>query len=177
MLTLGEGSYLLAASQTGAHGVGGIVEHENALFAADSVTTSPLSAAQRRQVWNATGITLDAKSAGAWMPTDMIQAPTLIAGQTFLYAWPVNPQFPAQMMAQALVVQSNDPATQPVVLAIASGPLTITVRDIHGQVVLAPISADFADTSGIANYVLADGWLTVDKSKRLMSASLRRRMT
>jgi hypothetical protein len=154
MRTLGEAVYLLASTQEGAGGDNGIIEHENALFAAESNATQPLIAAERIQIWDSLGFELDGQATGAWMPPEMIEDPDFTVGKPHLIAWPVLPQLPTQMMAQALVVESDDPSFQPVVQAITSGPLTITVGDNTPQqnIVLGPIQADFSETSGISNY-------------------------
>jgi hypothetical protein len=99
---------------------------------------------------------LDGEIPGAWMPTEMIHDPAFTIGKPQLIAWPLFPQFPAQMMAQALIVTNNDPSFQPIVQPVTSGPLTITVKDATPQhnVVLGPVQADFAHTSGIASFSL-----------------------
>src|SRR5205807_867835 len=87
-LTLGEASYLMAASQQDTEGANGIVQHESALFAVDSTTTSPLSADQRIRIWDSLSFHLDGQTAGAWMPGEMIQDPVFTVGKTSLIAWP-----------------------------------------------------------------------------------------
>lgn len=155
-LTLGEGSYLIGASQIGSNGVNGIIEHENALFAAETGVTTPLTASERIAIWDSLGFNLDGKTPGAWMSAEMIKDPPFTIGKSHLIAWPVYGQFPAQMMAQALKVTNVDQFNMPTVQPITSGPLTITVKDATPQhnVVMGPIQADFSQTSGIANYNL-----------------------
>jgi hypothetical protein len=153
MLTLGEGIFLLAATQKDAAGDNGIVEHENALFAAETDATAPLTADERVRIWDSLGFHLDGQTPGAWMPQEMIQDPdfTPFIGKPQLIAWPIDPQFPAQMTVQAFVIQSDDPSFQPIIQPITSGPLTITVKDMGGHAVLTK-SADFSQTSDIGGY-------------------------
>jgi hypothetical protein len=157
MRTFGEGSFLLAATQKGTDGLNGIIEHENTLFAAESGATIPplLTADDRIRIWDSLSFHLDGQTPGAWMSQEMIQDPdfTPEIGKPQLIAWPVYPQFPAQMMAQAFVVVSDDPSTQPIVQPITSGPLTITVKDATPQQkAILTIQADLSQTTEIANY-------------------------
>jgi hypothetical protein len=156
MRTLGEGSFLVSATQRGTGGKNGIVDHENALFAAETGATTPLTSAERIGIWDSLGFNLDGKTPGAWMPAEMIKDPTFTVGKSHLVAWPVYGQFPAQMMAQAFTVTSVDQFNMPTVQPIASGPLTITVKDATAQrnVALGPVAADFSQTTPIANYSL-----------------------
>jgi hypothetical protein len=153
MLTLGEGIFLLAATQKDAAGDNGMVEHENALFAAETDATASLTADERVRIWDSLGFHLDGQTPGAWMPQEMIQDSdfTPFIGKPQLIAWPIDPQFPAQMMAQAFVIQSDNPSFQPIVQPITSGPLTISVKDAAGHVVLTK-SADFSQTADIGGY-------------------------
>lgn len=163
--SLGEAVYLIAASQAVASGINGLIEHENAFFAADPFPTSqnPLSLQERIKVWDSLSFQIDGQTAGAFMPSEMIQDPVFSIGNPQLIAWPEYPQFPAQMMAQAFVVTGVTPSSNPVepggiptIQPVTSGPLTITVRDATPQhaVVLGPIQADFSQTASIANYSL-----------------------
>jgi CARDB len=165
VMSIGEGSFLLSRSRTGANGLNGLVEHENAIFAAEfaTYTGQPLTPTDRIRVWDSTGLMFDGQSAGQWMSPAMIQDSVFIVGKPHLVAWPVYPQFPAQMMAQAFLVTGvtpsinpTEPGGIPTVQAVSSGPLTITVRDATTQhnAVLGPIQADFSQTTGIANYNL-----------------------
>jgi len=151
---LGEAAYLLAGSQMGTGGSNAVVEHENALFAAETGATAPLTAQGRIQLWDSISANLDRKTLGAWMPSEMIHDPDFSLMQNQqpkLIAWPIVPQFPAQMVAQGLIVTKADQFNQPTVTTITSGPLTITVKDIQGAVVVGPISTDFAKTFDAAN--------------------------
>jgi hypothetical protein len=192
MLAIGEDSFLTASTQTGAHGLNGVVEHENAIFAAEfaTYTGAPLTSADRVQAWDATGMTLDGQSAGQWISEEMIQDPVFTVGKTSLIAWPEYPQLPAQMMAQAFTVTSVTPSANPsqpggipTVAAITSGPLTITVKDMHGKVVLGPIAADFSETTQIANFTpnlqnqLAPGTYTVFVDATVNSTALESKFT
>jgi hypothetical protein len=141
-MAIGEGSLLLAFTQKLSDGTNGLVAHENAIFDAEfaTYTASPLTADDRIRAWDSTGIMLDGQSAGQWMPVEMIQDSNFTQDTPHLIAWPVNPQFPAQMMAQALVVKATTPSDDPTepggiptVEPIASGPLTITCGTRKGM--------------------------------------------
>jgi len=161
-LGMGEGSLLLAASQKGTGGVSGLIAHENAIFAAEfaTYTGAPLTPDDRIRAWDATSIMLDGQSAGGWMPEEMIHDPIFVKGKAHLIAWPVFPQFPAQMMVQALVVTDltpsdnpTEPGGIPTAQAVASGPVTITVRDATPQhTVVFMKTLDLSDTVEIGGY-------------------------
>jgi hypothetical protein len=114
------------------------IEHENALFAAESTGNSPpqLSTDDRIRIWDSLGIYIDDRTAGAWMPVDMVQTTdfTPKLHQPQLLASPVQPRFPTALVAQAFVVISDDHTKHPVVNAISSGALTITVKDATQKV-------------------------------------------
>jgi len=151
---LGEAAYLLAGSQIGTSGSNAVVEHENALFATETAATAPLTGQERIQPWDSMSANLDRKTLGAWLPSEMIQDPDFSLMQNQqpkLIAWPIVPQFPAEMVAQVSIVTKADPFNQPTVTTITSGPLTITVKDVQGAVVLGPIPTDFAKTFNTAN--------------------------
>ena len=149
---IGEGSFLLARSQTGTDGVNGLVAHEIAIFAAEFATKDgpPLSADDRRRAWDVTGILLDGQSAGGWMPQGMIADP-IFTNKAHLIAWPVLPQFSSQMMVQAFVVTGTDGSNHPIGEAVTSGPVTITVKDTTGHPVLT-LKPDLSQTVEIGGY-------------------------
>lgn len=148
---VGDGSYILVASQKSTAASNSMVEHEDNLFAALSATTGVLGASDRTRVWDSNGARLDGKTLGAFMPSVMIGKPSFVLGQPKLVAWPMQPQFPAEMVAQAFIVESDDPTFQPRVQPITQGALTITVKDRDGNVALGPIQTDFAATSNTAS--------------------------
>ncbi len=96
-MSMGEGSLLLAHSQTGAGNANGLVAHENAIFAAEFATdlAHPLTPTDRRRVWDSTNIILDGQSAGGWMPEEIIDDP-VFTKRPHLIAWPGIPQFPVK---------------------------------------------------------------------------------
>lgn len=153
--SLGEAVYLLTASRPVTAGVNGLIEHENAYFAAVPfpTTQNPPSPADRIKIWDSLSYHLDGQTPGAWMPSEMIQDPdfTPTIGTPQLIAWPEYPQFPAQMMVQAFVVTGTDGFNHPTVQPVTSGPVTITVKDTTGQTVLT-LTPDLSETAQIAGY-------------------------
>lgn len=159
VMAIGEASFLLAASQKGPNGINGFVAHENAIFGAESVTDAahPLTPSDRRRAWDATGLTFDGQSAGQWMSEEMIQDPVFDIGKPELIAHCSPPQYCTDLMVQSLAVTSVSPSANPTeaggiptVAPVTSGPLTITVKDASGRVVLGPIQADLSQTSVLA---------------------------
>jgi hypothetical protein len=181
---IGEGSFLLARSQTGTDGVNGLVAHENAIFAAEFATRDgpPLSADDRRRAWDASGFTLDGQSAGGWMPQGMIADP-IFTKKAHLIAWPVYPQYPAQMMVQAFVVTGTDEINHPIGEAVTSGPVTITVKDTTGHPVLPTLTPDLSQTVEIGGYtpnlqnMLPQGTYTVFANATINSTLLESKFT
>jgi len=168
--SLGEAAYLLTASRPVAGGINGLIEHENAYFAAVPFPTpqNPPSPEDRIKIWDSLTYHLDGQTPGSWMPSEMIQDPdfTPEIGKPQLIAWPEYPQFPAQMMVQAFVVTGTDGFNHPTVQPVTSGPVTITVKDTAGHTVLT-LTPDLSETAEIAGYTpnlqtaLAQGTFTV----------------
>jgi len=186
--SLGEAVYLLTASRPVAGGINGLIEHENAYFAAVPFPTpqNPPSPEDRIKIWDSLSYHLDGQTPGSWMPSEMIQDPdfTPEIGKPKLIAWPEYPQFPAQMMAQAFTITGTDGFNHPTVQPVASGPLTITVKDatpLHKALLTIP--ADFSETTGIANFTpnlqnqLAAGTYTVFVDATVNSTALESKFT
>jgi hypothetical protein len=152
---LGEVAYLLTASRPVAGGINGLIEHENAYFAAVPFPTpqNPPSPEDRIKIWDSLSYDLDGQTLGSWIPSEMIQDPdfTPEIRKPQLIAWPEYPQFPAQMMVEAFVVTGTHGFNHPTVQPVTSGPVTITVKDTAGHTALT-LTPDLSETAEIAGY-------------------------
>jgi hypothetical protein len=146
--SLGEAAHLIVASQPGMDGMNGVVAHENALFAAESSATAPLTPQDRINIWDALGMTLDGQTVGAWMPDEMIEDPPFTVGPKLL-AWTSLPQFPTDIFVQVFTITAV--ADIPTIAPVDSGPVTISVLDSQGKSALSRIQTDLAQTSDPSN--------------------------